>query len=374
MGRSLSKSLKKQLQTEVDASFLYKTVSDKTDDKTLSDLYKQMADIENGHANRLLSRINKAGIKSELPAPSVSARIKANLTRFLGYGFILNSLMVTEKNIAQSSITDKARKGESVSGSELNHVRILENLMTADSGSSGSNIARLEGRHKSVGGNALRAAVMGSNDGLVSNLSLIMGVAGATSGSREIIIAGFAGLLAGAISMALGEWLSVQSSRELYARQIQTEEEEFDNSVEEELKELTLIYQSKGLSREQAADMAKEVFKSKETAVETLVKEELGIDTKELGGSAWVAAITSFALFSIGAIIPLIPFLFFKGTNAIMVSSIFSAFGLFIIGGGITLFTGKGLLFSGLRQVIFGLGAAAITFGIGKLIGVAIAG
>jgi VIT1/CCC1 family predicted Fe2+/Mn2+ transporter len=215
---------------------------------------------------------------------------------------------------------------------------------------------------------------MGSNDGLVSNLSLIMGVAGATSGNKEIIIAGFAGLLAGAISMALGEWLSVQSSRELYKRQIMNETEEIENSEAEELMELTLIYQAKGLSREKAADMAHEVFKSKDTAVETMVKEELGIDIKELGGSAWEAAITSFALFAAGATIPLVPFLFMNGIKAVLISAVCSAIGLFIIGGGITLFTGRSLLFSGFRQVLFGLGAAATTFGIGKIIGVAITG
>ncbi len=372
MNRKAIKKLRKQMQTEADASFLYKAVSDNTSDKTIAELYFRMSQIENTHANRFLTQIRKSGINAVVPGPSVTARVKVQMVKYFGLDFLLTGLLKLEKDLARAEVDRKIKKGEKITGFELNHSRILENLMASDAGATGTSLSKLEGRHKTVGGNALRAAVMGSNDGLVSNLSLIMGVAGATSGNRDIIIAGSAGLLAGAISMALGEWLSVQSSRELYQRQIQIEEEEVENSEEEELMELTLIYQAKGLSREKAAEMAGEVFQSKETAVETMVKEELGIDTKGLGGSAWEAAITSFVLFASGAILPLIPFLFINGLNAVLLSALLSACGLFIIGGGITLFTGRSLLFSGLRQVVFGLGAAAITFGIGKIIGVAI--
>jgi VIT1/CCC1 family predicted Fe2+/Mn2+ transporter len=366
--------LRRQLQTEADTAFLYGVVSDRSGDKTLSELYRKMSEIENNHAKRIISLMNTSGIETAIPLPSLSARIKARLTRHFGYEFVLSGLMKTEREIARTDVARKIKKGSELTGSELNHIRILDNLIAAETGSEGSALARLEGRHRTVGGNALRAAVMGSNDGLVSNLSLIMGVAGATSGNKEVIIAGFAGLLAGAISMALGEWLSVQSSRELNIRQIQMEEEEFENSPEEEMLELTLIYQSKGLDREKAAEIAGEVFKNKQTAIETLVKEELGIDAKELGGSAWEAALTSFGLFAAGALIPLLSFLFLTGMKAVILSCILSAAGLFIIGGGITLFTGRRLIYSGLRQVIFGLGAAAVTYAIGKLIGVTIAG
>lgn len=372
MNRKATNKLRRQMQTEVDASFLYKAVSDKISDKTIAELYLKMSEIEKTHANRFLTQLRKSGIATGLTGPSVSARVKVHMVRYFGLDFLLTGLLKLEKDLARAEVDRKIKKGERITGLELNHSRILGNLMASDAGASGTSLSKLEGRHKTVGGNALRAAVMGSNDGLVSNLSLIMGVAGATSGNREIIIAGFAGLLAGAISMALGEWLSVQSSRELYQRQIDIEEEEVENSEEEELMELTLIYQAKGLSREKASEMAKEVFQSKETAVETMVKEELGIDTQGLGGSAWEAAITSFILFASGAILPLIPFLFINGMNAVLLSALLSSCGLFVIGGGITLFTGKSLLFSGFRQVVFGLGAAAITFGIGKIIGVAV--
>jgi VIT1/CCC1 family predicted Fe2+/Mn2+ transporter len=189
-----------------------------------------------------------------------------------------------------------------------------------------------------------------------------------------VLIAGVAGLLAGAISMALGEWLSVQSSRELYHYQIQTEKEEIEQSPEEEIQELALIYESRGIAPETARMMADQMLSNKDTALDTLAREELGVDPEELGGSAWEAALTSFVLFTIGAIIPLAPFIFTTGMLAVYISIGVSALGLFALGAVITLFTGRTVLFSGMRMVVFGLVAAAVTFGIGHLIGVSIGG
>ncbi len=238
----------------------------------------------------------------------------------------------------------------------------------------GSSLAQLEGRHRSAGGNALRAAVLGANDGLVSNLSLVMGVAGASLSNQAILVTGFAGLLAGAISMALGEWLSVQSSRELYLRQISIEREEIASAPEEEVEELALIYQARGIADEQAHHLAQQIMSDKENALQTLAREELNVDPQELGGSAWEAAIASFILFAAGAILPVISFTFLSGLRAVIVSGIISTLGLFVIGSAITLFTGRSVLFSGLRQVLFGLAAAVVTFTIGRLIGVNLGG
>jgi len=183
-----------------------------------------------------------------------------------------------------------------------------------------------------------------------------------------------AGLLAGALSMALGEWISVKSSQELYENQMQLEMEELETNPEGEEKELALIYISKGIPEKQAQEMAKDIISNKEHAHEVLVKEELGINAEDLQGSAMEAAVTSFFLFAIGAILPVIPFFFTGGMQAVILSAGLSAFGLFIIGAAITLFTGKNVWYSGFRQVLFGLIAAAITYGIGSLIGVSIAG
>jgi VIT1/CCC1 family predicted Fe2+/Mn2+ transporter len=238
----------------------------------------------------------------------------------------------------------------------------------------GARIARFEGRHRAVGGNALRAGVLGANDGLVSNLSLVMGVAGATSGGSGVLIAGLAGLLAGGFSMALGEWLSVQSSRELHEEQIAVEREELAMAPKEEEAELALIYQAKGLPEDVARRLAAQVIATPGAALDTLAREELGVDPETLGGSAWEAAFASFLLFCLGAIVPVFPFFFASGLVAVAVSLGVSALALFTVGAGITLVTGKSAWKSGLRQTVFGLVAAGLTFGIGKLLGTAISG
>ena len=199
-----------------------------------------------------------------------------------------------------------------------------------------------------------------------------MGVAGADLAGKAVLITGLAGLLAGACSMALGEWLSVQSAREFYQRQIAVEKEEILEVPDEEAEELALIYQAKGLPADEAASLAQRLIGDKANALDTLSREELGIDPRELGGSPWAAGATSFMLFAVGAIFPVFPYFFTSGWLAVGLSLLLSAFALFGIGAGITLLTGRGLLYSGVRQVIFGLLAAAITFGIGRLIGVAV--
>ncbi len=216
-------------------------------------------------------------------------------------------------------------------------------------GLSGGALAQLEGRHRSAGGNALRAAVLGANDGLVSNLSLVMGVAGAEFSGRTILVTGLAGLIAGACSMAMGEWLSVNSSREFYQDQIAGEAAELDEFPEEEQQELALIYQAKGLPEPQAKALAERLIGNRTTALDTLAREELGINPEELGGSAWAAGATSFLLFSGGAIIPVLPFFALDGLAAIGASLGLAAAAMFAIGAGTTLFTGRGVIFSGLQ-------------------------
>jgi VIT1/CCC1 family predicted Fe2+/Mn2+ transporter len=292
----------------------------------------------------------------------------------LGYDYILGVLLDTEKSISSSVLSARKKTKTQDSISDTAHVTILKNILSNDKKVSGANLARFEKRHRNVGGNALRAAVLGGNDGLVSNFSLVMGIAGATSGKDEVLLAGIAGLLAGALSMALGEWISVKSSQELYENQMQLELEELETNPDGEEKELALIYLSKGIPEAQAKQMAADIMKNQSHAHDILIKEELGINPEDLKGSAMEAAITSFLLFGVGAIIPVIPFFFLGGMKAIIVSTIMSACGLFLIGASITLFTGKSVWYSGFRQVLFGLIAAAITFGIGKLIGVSVMG
>jgi len=360
----------KNIQTEVDASYLYNILAKNEADQNVADVFRQMSIIEKGHAEAFLAK-NSLTI-SQLPKPSTRAKTLHFIGKIIGYDYILGVLLDTEKSVSNAVIGARKKTKTTASISDTAHVAILRNILNSNSRISGSTMARFEKRHRSVGGNALRAAVLGGNDGLVSNFSLIMGIAGATSGQDEVLLAGLAGLLAGALSMALGEWISVKSSQELYENQMQLEMDELETNPEGEEKELTLIYISKGIEREMAEKMAKEVISNKEHAHEILIKEELGINSEELQGSAMEAALTSFFLFGIGAIIPLFPFFFIGGLKAIIFSTILSACGLFLIGASITLFTGKSIWFSGFRQVLFGLIAAAITFGIGHLIGVSI--
>jgi VIT1/CCC1 family predicted Fe2+/Mn2+ transporter len=362
----------KNIQTEVDTGFLYGILAENEADQNVADVFRQMSIIEKGHAEAFLAKNNLT--ISQLPKPSGRAKMLHFIGKIIGYDYILGVLLDTEKSVSNAVIGARKKSKTTASISDTAHVAILRNILNSNSRISGSTMARFEKRHRSVGGNALRAAVLGGNDGLVSNFSLIMGIAGATSGQDEVLLAGLAGLLAGALSMALGEWISVKSSQELYENQMQLEMDELETNPEGEEKELTLIYISKGIERQMAEKMAKEVISNKEHAHEILIKEELGINSEELQGSAMEAALTSFFLFAVGAIIPLFPFFFIGGLKAIIFSTILSACGLFLIGASITLFTGKSIWFSGFRQVLFGLIAAAITFGIGHLIGVSITG
>jgi len=174
--------------------------------------------------------------------------------------------------------------------------------------------------------------------------------------------------------MAMGEWLSVNSARELYESQIATEAMELEQVPEEEKEELVLIYQAKGLAEDEARRLADRLMADKGTALDTLAREELGIDPEELGGSAWGAAATSFLLFAVGAVVPVAPFLFLAGMPAVIGSLVLSGLAMAGIGAGTTLFTGRGVTFSALRQLAVGLAAAGITFGVGRLIGVSLGG
>jgi VIT1/CCC1 family predicted Fe2+/Mn2+ transporter len=230
------------------------------------------------------------------------------------------------------------------------------------------------GRHRTQSGNTLRAAVLGANDGLVSNVSLVMGMAGAASGDRAVLLAGLAGLVAGACSMALGEWLSVNSSREFYQAQITERAERLAVSPEDGLQHIAGIYREKGLEPAAAEHMAEHVAETPRAALDMLVREDLGIDPGELGGSAYGAAISSFCLFACGALFPVAPYFFLGGHAALLASACSTAVGLILIGIGTSLFTGRSMLFSIARQFGITVAAASITYTVGHLLGAAIAG
>ncbi len=225
-------------------------------------------------------------------------------------------------------------------------------------------------RHKVHGGGQLRAAVFGVNDGLVSNLSLIMGVAGASVDARVVMTTGVAGLLAGALSMAAGEYVSMRSQREMFEYQIGLEREELAAYPREEAEELALIYQARGMDADTARDAADTLIRNPQQALDVLAREELGLNPDELG-SPWGAAGFSFVSFAVGALVPLLPFLFHvQGSESVIISGALAAAALASVGAAISLFTGRSALWSAARMVLIGAGAAAVTYGIGHLMGV----
>src|SRR5215831_10806257 len=308
------------LQGEVDGAALYGALADVESDPKLAGVYRRLASIESAHGDFWRGRLRQAGSAPLVLKPSFRAQALGWLARRFGVGFVLSTVAAGEARDVSVYDNQPDAVAAGLPNDERSHRRIVQAVEAASGGLTGPEIAQLEGRHRGAGGNALRAAVLGANDGLVSNLSLVMGVAGAVGGGKTVLLAGLAGLVAGSCSMAMGEWLSVNSSRELYQRQIATEAMELEHVPEEEKEELILIYQAKGLTESEARALAERLLANKETAVDTLAREELGIDPKELGGSAWQAAGASFLLFALGAIFPVAPFFFLSGAPATVAS------------------------------------------------------
>jgi VIT1/CCC1 family predicted Fe2+/Mn2+ transporter len=363
------------LQGEVDSAALYRTLAQTEENPQLAQVYQRLAAIEEAHGEYWKNHIEAIDHKVPNLQPGFRTRALGWLARRFGPAFVLPTIDTLEHLDSGTYDAQPEAVAGGLPAAERSHARIIEALAAGSPGAlSGATLARLEGRHRGMGGNALRAAVLGANDGLCSNLSLVMGVAGADLAPHAILITGLAGLLAGACSMALGEWLSVNTARESAQRQIATEADELEQIPEEEQEELSLIYQAKGLPEDLAKALAQRLIANKKTALDTLVREELGIDPDELGGSPWTAAAASFALFALGAIFPVAPYFALAGGAAAIASLAASGVALFLIGAGTTLFTGRAVWSSGVRQLLVGFAAAGVTFGLGKLIGVAVTG
>jgi len=236
-----------------------------------------------------------------------------------------------------------------------------------------SNVGDIGRRHKGFGGGNLRAAVFGISDGLVSNTSLIMGVAGAATNNQMLITTGVAGLLAGALSMAAGEYTSVRSQREMYEYQIGLEKDELDEYPDEEAEELALIYEARGMPLQRAREVSKELMRDPKHALDVLAREELGLNPDDLG-SPWGAATFSFISFATGALIPLTPFLLrMTGERALVTSATCAGVALMAVGGTLSLFSGRSAAYGALRLLMIGGAASAVTYWIGSLFGAAIA-
>src|SRR5258705_8988563 len=264
------------LQGEVDGAALYRALADAEADPRLKEVYGRLASVEEAHAEFWRKQLDRIGARTGRLGLGWRTRALAWLARRFGPQFVLPTINKLEQRDSGQYDAQAEAVAGGLPAAERSHARVVQAIeRSTPGGLQGSALARLEGRHRAMGGNALRAAVLGANDGLVSNLSLVMGVAGAAVAEKTILLTGLAGLVSGACSMAMGEWLSVSSSRELNQQQIDIEADELKRMPEEEKEEMTLIYQAKGLSQEQARALADRLMANKETALDTLVREEL---------------------------------------------------------------------------------------------------
>jgi VIT1/CCC1 family predicted Fe2+/Mn2+ transporter len=360
------------LRDELDGAELYTQIAAAERDPVRKDLFLQLAQAEARHARVWREKLAAAGIAERPYVPGFRTRLLARLAHHFGPGFVMPTIAAAEFSDRDKYATQPDAR--SISREERGHAAVVQEIAVASSGGAvtGADIAAAERWHRGASGNNLRAAVLGANDGLVSNFCLIMGIAGAGTANQIILLTGLAGLVAGACSMALGEWLSVTNARELASTQIAKEAEEIEQTPQAEQHELALIYQAKGLPKADAQRMASELMTNKKAALDTLAREELGIDPGDLGGNPLSAAGMSFALFSLGAIFPVLPFVWLHGRPAILTS--IAASGAALCGVGIltSLFNGRSPAFSAARQVVFGCAAAAVTYGIGALLGVSL--
>src|SRR6202045_4943326 len=280
------------LQGEIDGAALYQTLAKAEKNPDIAKVYFKLAAIEEAHAEFWRSRLRASGSAIPNLQPDLRTRALGWLARRFGPQFVLPTVN-TLKQLDSSQYDRQPDAAEAgLPKMERSHARIIEALARGNPQVlTGGAFARLEGRHRGVGGNALRAAVLGANDGLCSNLSLVMGVAGAAINRHGILVTGVAGLIAGACSMALGEGVSVTSARELAEREIRIESSELDEDPKGEGEELQLIYESKGLSADEAKRVVDQMLSDKTATLDALAREELGIDPTELGGSAWEAAL-----------------------------------------------------------------------------------
>jgi VIT1/CCC1 family predicted Fe2+/Mn2+ transporter len=335
---------------EKESAWLYRRVAAAEPDPKKRELFLQLASAAEEQAGTW-QRVASAGGAQPLPervfTPSLRARVVAALLRH----FEVRSLRMV---LAAMKV-----RGLSV--------------YSAPQATAGhpmpTSLEQVGARHRHAFGGSLRAIVFGVNDGLVSNVSLVLGVTGAGVSSAVVLTTGAAGLLAGALSMAAGEYVSVRSQREMYEHQIALEREELAAYPPEEAEELALIYHARGVKLHQARTLSQALLADPAHALDVLAREELGLNPDDLG-SPWGAASASFVTFAVGAAVPLLPLLLgASGTRAVLGSAALTLLALFAVGLGLSLFTGRAALHSALRMVLIGGGAGAVSFLVGHALG-----
>jgi VIT1/CCC1 family predicted Fe2+/Mn2+ transporter len=363
------------LASERESAALYDRVAD-SEVGERAQILRELAEVERQHAAHWERRLVEAG--AEVPSPTEPGwrtKMLGGAARWLSTSAVLGLIERAERADAGMYDADPdAAPG--MAADERGHAKALTILREGgDSGpglSAGTSaqeaIGHRERWHRGDHSGTLRAAVFGISDGLVSNTALVMGFAGSGASRDVVLLAGIAGLLAGAFSMAAGEYVSMAGQREMFEREIALEATELEENPEEELEELVLLYRAKGLTPEQARGVAERIMADREVALDTLAREELGIDPDELG-SPWKAAGASLVSFAIGAVLVVLPYLIGGGRAAFVTAVGLAVVAMFVIGAGLGLLNGRSILRSGLRQTMVGSLAAAVTFAVGALIG-----
>lgn len=355
------------LAAERDSAALYARLAE-AETGERAEIFRELAEIECAHAAHWESRLRDAGAAVPRPGrPSLRTRLLGAAARRLSVRTVLPLIERAER--ADAGMYDnEADALPGMATDERSHARTLARLTGDEPADPAGQIARRETWHRGDRSGALRAAVFGISDGLVSNTALVMGFAGSGAAHTAVLLAGVAGLLAGSFSMAAGEYISMSGQREMYQREITLEQAELEDRPEEERAELELIYRAKGLPRAEAARLADRIMADRDVALDTMAREELGLDPGQLG-SPWAAAGSSLLSFALGAFVVVLPYLLGSGTAALAAAIGLALAALFGVGAILGALNGRSPVKSGLRQLITGALAAAVTYGAGVLIG-----
>lgn len=340
-------------QGELTSAYLYRLIAARESEPKRRHMFEELARDAESQAGHWAARLRANGIEPPPFRPDFRTRLVGKLVGLIGpqrLAHVLTAMKVRGMSVYRSGNLGLPSKHDEVGEQHRTGKDALGALAS---------------------GGSLRAAVFGANDGLVSNASLILGIAGAGAEHSIVALTGIAGLLAGAFSMGAGEYVSVRTQREMYEHQIALERAELAEYPDEEAEELALIFAARGMEEAEARRYANALVRDPSRALETLAREELGLDPGDLG-SPWGAASWSFFSFAAGAAVPVAPFLFFSAQNALAGSVALSAAALFAVGAAISLFTGRGALAGGARMLAIGACAGALTYSIGKVLGVSL--
>ena len=359
---------RRYLQGELQGAAIYQALAEVERDPERAEVFGNLAQAEMRHARNWARKmgLDADGLKPANRRPAVL--LLKLVARLFGTQRVMPMLLRGESEDIRTYAADP--EALDIAKEERGHGRELRTLAGIREP---REVVRAEGGHTASGGGSLRAAVLGVNDGLASNFALVMGVAGGTNDPDLVLLVGVAGLLAGGRSMAAGEYVSMRSQRDVFEHQIELERIELEQWPEEEQAELVLLYQAKGLGRAQATAVAARIMENPEAALDTLAREELGLDPAGLG-SPWRASGSSFLAFVAGAAVPVAPYVLDAGRLAFGLSAALSATALLVVGGLLAVLSGRGVARGALRMLLVGSAAAAVTFAIGSLIGGALLG